>query len=95
MRELSDINGCFPCPTPPVKAGSEETFLTNLAICGLVVYVRLPMASYRVLVSDPISEKGVDALRSSPEITVDSSRETLEESEARVWAKLKELELYS
>ncbi|OYV06152.1 MAG: phosphoglycerate dehydrogenase [Verrucomicrobiales bacterium VVV1] len=29
------------------------------------------MASYRVLVSDPISEKGVDALRSSPEITVD------------------------
>lgn len=29
------------------------------------------MASYRVLVSDPISEKGVDALRSSPEISVD------------------------
>jgi D-3-phosphoglycerate dehydrogenase len=29
------------------------------------------MATYRVLVSDPISEKGVDALRSSPEITVD------------------------
>jgi D-3-phosphoglycerate dehydrogenase / 2-oxoglutarate reductase len=29
------------------------------------------MASYRVLVSDPISEKGVDALRSSPEIQVD------------------------
>jgi D-3-phosphoglycerate dehydrogenase / 2-oxoglutarate reductase len=29
------------------------------------------MASYRVLVSDPISEKGVEALRSSPEITVD------------------------
>lgn len=31
----------------------------------------------------------------SPEITVDSSLETLEQSEARVWAKLKELELYS
>jgi D-3-phosphoglycerate dehydrogenase / 2-oxoglutarate reductase len=29
------------------------------------------MASYRVLVSDPISEKGVEALRSSPEISVD------------------------
>ncbi len=29
------------------------------------------MASYRVLVSDPISEKGVDALRSSPDISVD------------------------
>ncbi len=29
------------------------------------------MAIYRVLVSDPISEKGVDALRSSPEISVD------------------------
>ncbi|MFT4175047.1 MAG: phosphoglycerate dehydrogenase [Luteolibacter sp.] len=29
------------------------------------------MATYRVLVSDPISEKGVDALRSSPEISVD------------------------
>jgi D-3-phosphoglycerate dehydrogenase len=29
------------------------------------------MASYRVLVSDPISEKGVDALRSAPEISVD------------------------
>ncbi len=29
------------------------------------------MATYRVLVSDPISEKGVDALRSSPEIEVD------------------------
>lgn len=29
------------------------------------------MPSYRVLVSDPISEKGVDALRSSSEITVD------------------------
>ncbi len=31
----------------------------------------------------------------SPEIIVDSSLETLEQSEARVWAKLKELELYS
>jgi D-3-phosphoglycerate dehydrogenase len=29
------------------------------------------MATYRVLVSDPISEKGVEALRSSPDITVD------------------------
>lgn len=29
------------------------------------------MSTYRVLVSDPISEKGVEALRSSPEITVD------------------------
>ena len=29
------------------------------------------MATYRVLVSDPISEKGVDALRSSPDIAVD------------------------
>ena len=29
------------------------------------------MATYRVLVSDPISDKGVDALRSSPEISVD------------------------
>ena len=29
------------------------------------------MAIYRVLVSDPISEKGVDALRSAPEISVD------------------------
>jgi D-3-phosphoglycerate dehydrogenase / 2-oxoglutarate reductase len=29
------------------------------------------MATYRVLVSDPISEKGVDALRSAPEISVD------------------------
>ncbi len=29
------------------------------------------MATYRVLVSEPISEKGVDALRSSPEISVD------------------------
>lgn len=31
----------------------------------------------------------------APEITVDSSLETLEQSEARIWAKLKELELYS
>ncbi|MES2474582.1 MAG: phosphoglycerate dehydrogenase [Verrucomicrobiota bacterium] len=29
------------------------------------------MATYRVLVSEPISEKGVEALRSSPEISVD------------------------
>ena len=29
------------------------------------------MATYRVLVSDPISEKGVAALRSTPELTVD------------------------
>lgn len=29
------------------------------------------MATYRVLVSDPISEKGVDALRTAPGITVD------------------------
>jgi D-3-phosphoglycerate dehydrogenase len=29
------------------------------------------MASYRVLVSDPISEKGVEALRSAPEVSVD------------------------
>ncbi len=29
------------------------------------------MASYRVLVSDPISEKGVNALRAAPEISVD------------------------
>jgi D-3-phosphoglycerate dehydrogenase / 2-oxoglutarate reductase len=29
------------------------------------------MASYRVLVSDPISEKGVEALRTSPEVSVD------------------------
>ncbi len=29
------------------------------------------MATYRVLVSDPISEKGVEALRSTPEISVD------------------------
>ena len=29
------------------------------------------MATYRVLVSDPISEKGVDALRAAPEIQVD------------------------
>lgn len=29
------------------------------------------MATYRVLVSDPISDKGVDALRSAPEISVD------------------------
>lgn len=29
------------------------------------------MANFRVLVSDPISEKGVDALRSAPEISVD------------------------
>jgi hypothetical protein len=36
-----------------------------------VGYVALPMATYRVLVSDPISEKGVDALRSAPGITVD------------------------
>ena len=29
------------------------------------------MATFRVLVSDPISEKGVDAMRSAPEISVD------------------------
>jgi hypothetical protein len=29
------------------------------------------MANYRVLVSDPISEKGVDALRNAPGISVD------------------------
>lgn len=29
------------------------------------------MASYRVLVSDPISEKGVEALRTSPDVSVD------------------------
>ena len=34
-------------------------------------YFHAPMATYRVLVSDPISEKGVDALRSSPDISVD------------------------
>jgi len=34
-------------------------------------YTPAPMENYRVLVSDPISEKGVDALRSAPGITVD------------------------
>jgi len=34
-------------------------------------YTTAHMATYRVLVSDPISEKGVDALRSAPEIAVD------------------------
>ena len=29
------------------------------------------MATYRVLVSDPISEKGVEALAAAPEISVD------------------------
>ena len=29
------------------------------------------MANYRVLVSDPISDKGVDALRNAPGISVD------------------------
>jgi hypothetical protein len=42
-----------------------------LASLQAVGYVLSPMASYRVLVSDPISEKGVEALRSSPEISVD------------------------
>jgi len=37
----------------------------------VVVYFRRPMATYRVLVSDPISEKGVDALRNTPGISVD------------------------
>lgn len=37
----------------------------------VVVYFRPPMATYRVLVSDPISEKGVDALRNAPGISVD------------------------
>jgi D-3-phosphoglycerate dehydrogenase / 2-oxoglutarate reductase len=36
-----------------------------------VGYSPRPMTAYRVLVSDPISEKGVDALRSAPGITVD------------------------
>jgi D-3-phosphoglycerate dehydrogenase / 2-oxoglutarate reductase len=71
VRVVSDIAGCFPGPAPRVKAGPNETFLMILAIGGPLVYFRPPMASYRVLVSDPISEKGVDALRSSPEITVD------------------------
>ena len=38
---------------------------------GVWVYPSAPMATYRVLVSDPISEKGVEALRSTPEIAVD------------------------
>lgn len=61
----------FSRPAPRVKAGPDETCLIPLAIGRSVVYFRPLMASYRVLVSDPISEKGVDALRSSPEITVD------------------------
>jgi D-3-phosphoglycerate dehydrogenase / 2-oxoglutarate reductase len=42
-----------------------------LASAGPVGYLTAPMATFRVLVSDPISEKGVDALRSAPEISVD------------------------
>ena len=34
-------------------------------------YLPPPMATYRVLVSDPISEKGVEALRTAPGISVD------------------------
>lgn len=37
----------------------------------LVRYFRQHMVKFRVLVSDPISEKGVSALRSAPEISVD------------------------
>jgi D-3-phosphoglycerate dehydrogenase / 2-oxoglutarate reductase len=43
----------------------------TLATSGVVRYTPAPMANYRVLVSDPISEKGVEALRSAPGITVD------------------------
>lgn len=43
----------------------------TLASVRVVVYLPAPMATFRVLVSDPISEKGVDALRSAPEISVD------------------------
>ncbi|MFN9027685.1 MAG: hypothetical protein ACK5VX_15975, partial [Akkermansiaceae bacterium] len=43
-----------------------------LACHPLLIYRRsVPMSNYRVLVSDPISEKGVEALRSTPNITVD------------------------
>lgn len=34
-------------------------------------YSVAPMSNYRVLVADPISEKGVEALRAAPDITVD------------------------
>jgi len=43
----------------------------TLASAGLVIYCPLAMSNFRVLVSDPISEKGVDALRSAPGLSVD------------------------
>lgn len=49
----------------------EDLRFVILAIAPPVDYFACPMATYRVLVSDPISEKGVEALRSAPEISVD------------------------
>jgi len=45
--------------------------LQTLATLRVLRYIPPPMANYRVLVSDPISEKGVEALRSAPGIAVD------------------------
>jgi len=44
---------------------------TALASGGSLVYPRGPMSDFRVLVSDPISDKGVDALRTAPGVSVD------------------------
>ena len=66
-----------PPTRPPAVAGGPLTpvsacfFSQTLAMRRVVVYFRRPMATYRVLVSDPISEKGVDALRNAPGISVD------------------------
>lgn len=45
--------------------------MQTLATLRVLRYIPPPMANYRVLVSDPISEKGVEALRSAPGIAVD------------------------
>lgn len=66
-------------PTPAGKASSRQCEHQTIPIfqhsplakVEAVVYSHSPMATYRVLVSDPISEKGVDALRNVPGITVD------------------------
>jgi D-3-phosphoglycerate dehydrogenase len=55
----------------PLTPISARFFSQTLAMRRVVVYFRRPMATYRVLVSDPISEKGVDALRNAPGISVD------------------------
>ena len=66
-------------PTPAGKASSRQCEHQTIPIfqhsplakVEAVVYSHNPMATYRVLVSDPISEKGVDALRNAPGISVD------------------------